>query len=111
MEHFEIELSRKLDLIIGELAMVRSTLHLLQKEAVRIMSTLADVQALVAAEDTVIDKAVALLQGLAAAVAALPPDQAAIDALAADITAKTAELATEVTKDTPPPAPPAPPAA
>lgn len=106
MEHFEIELSRKLDLIIGELAMVRSTLHLLQTEAVTIMTTIADVQALVAAEDAQIDKAIALLQGLAAAVAALPPDQASIDALAADITAKTAELAAEVTKDTPP-APPA----
>lgn len=66
-----------------------------------IMANLADVQADVTAEDTVIDSAIALLQGLAAQVAALPPNQAAIDALAADITAKTQVLANAVTANTP----------
>lgn len=67
-----------------------------------IMSTLADVQTAVTAEDTVIDGAITLLQGLAAAVAALPPNQAAIDSLAADITSKTATLAAAVAAITPP---------
>lgn len=65
------------------------------------MATLQDLQAAVAAEDTVIDSAIALLRGLAAQVAALPPDQAAIDALAADITAKTGVLSAAVSANTP----------
>ena len=73
------------------------------------MATLTDVQAAVTAEDSVIDSAIALIQGLAAQVAALPPNQAAIDALAADITAKSAALAAAVTANTP--AAPAAPAA
>ena len=70
-------------------------------------------QAAVTAEDTVIDSAIALLQGLAAQVAALQPDQAAIDALAKDITDKTTALAGAVTANTPagmPAAPAMPPA-
>jgi hypothetical protein len=72
-----------------------------------IMATLQDVQTATAAEDTVIDSAIVLLNGLAAQVAALTPNQAAIDALAADISAKTASLAAAVTANTPnPPAQP-----
>lgn len=66
----------------------------------KIMATLTDVQAAVTAEDSVIDSAIALLQGLAAQVAALPPNQAAIDALAADITAKTSTLSAAVVANT-----------
>ena len=66
-----------------------------------IMSTLKDVQDAVTAEDTVVDSAIALLQGLAAQVAALQPNQAAIDALAADINAKTSALANAVAANTP----------
>ncbi len=66
-------------------------------------ASLADVQAAVTAEDTVVDSAIALLQGLAAAVAALQPNQAAIDALAADITSKTQALADAVVANTPTP--------
>lgn len=65
------------------------------------MSTLADVQAAVTAEGTVVDSAIALLTGLAAQVAALTPNQAAIDALAADITAKTSTLSAAVVANTP----------
>lgn len=72
-----------------------------------IMATLTDVQAAVTAEDTVIDSAIVLLQGLAAQVAALQPNQAAIDALAADIGGKTQALADAVAANTPA-APPAP---
>lgn len=69
------------------------------------MATLKDVQDAVTAEDTVIDSAVALIQGLAAQVAALAPNQAAIDALAADIKNKSDALAAAVVANTPPPAP------
>ena len=64
------------------------------------MATLAELQADVTAEDTVIDSAIALITGLAAQVAALTPNQAAIDALAADITAKKDALAASVTANT-----------
>jgi len=67
----------------------------------KIMATLADIQTEVAAEDTVIDSAIALLNGLAAQVAALQPNQEAIDALAADITAKTQALSQAVVTNTP----------
>jgi hypothetical protein len=72
-------------------------LELLEK----IMATLNDVQMAVAAEDSVVDSAITLLKGLAAQVAALQPNQAAIDALAADITAKTQSLADAVVQNTP----------
>lgn len=65
------------------------------------MASLADLQAAVAAEDTVVDSAIALLQGLSAQIAALKPDQAAIDALAADVAAKTQSLADAVAANTP----------
>lgn len=67
----------------------------------KMVNTMADIQAAVTAEDTVVDSAIALLQGLAAAVAALKPNQAAIDALAADITAKTSALSNAVVANTP----------
>lgn len=65
------------------------------------MSTLADVQAAVTAEDSVVDSAITLLTGLAAQVAALTPNQASIDALAADITAKTQALSDALVANTP----------
>ncbi|HZX58974.1 MAG TPA: hypothetical protein VFE54_09615 [Mucilaginibacter sp.] len=64
-------------------------------------TTLADLQTEVSQEDTVIDSALALISGLAAQVAALQPNQAAIDALAADIKAKSDSLAAAVTANTP----------
>jgi len=64
-------------------------------------NTLATIQSLVTAEDTVADSVIALLTGLAAQVKALQPNQAAIDALAADITKKTADLTAAVTANTP----------
>lgn len=83
------------------LAHIISSLGELHRKVNQIMATLADVQAAVTAEDTVIDSAVALIQGLAAQVAALAPNQAAIDALAADIQAKSAALADAVAANTP----------
>jgi hypothetical protein len=66
-----------------------------------IMQTLTDLQAAVTAEDTVIDSATVLLTGIAAQIAALQPNQAAIDALATDVKNKTASLATAVAAGTP----------
>lgn len=67
----------------------------------KIMADLNDLQAAVAEEDTVIDSAIALIEGLAAQVAALQPTQAAIDALAADIKTKKDALAASLVKNTP----------
>src|SRR5437016_5331541 len=80
---------------------IESQLKQIRKDAISIMATLSDVQAAVTAEDTVIDSAVVLIQGLAAQVAALAPNQAAIDALAADIKAKSDSLASSVAANTP----------
>ncbi len=87
-------IERKVDWILTKLD------HVLKME-LHLMATLSDVQAAVTAEDTVIDSAIALLQGLAAQIAALAPNQAAIDALAADVTAKTTALANAVAANTP----------
>ncbi len=71
------------------------------------MAALDTLQANVAAEDTAIDAAITLLNGLAQQIKDLAPTQAAIDALAADVSSKTAALAKAVTDNTPtPPAPP-----
>lgn len=66
-----------------------------------IMQTLKDLQDAVAQEDTVVDSAITLIQGLAEQIAALKPDQAAIDALATDVKAKADALAAAVTANTP----------
>lgn len=78
-----------------------SLLHQIIKNQEQIMSTLKDLQDEVTAEDTVVDSAVTLIQGLAAQVAALTPDQASIDALAADIKSKSDALAAAVAANTP----------
>jgi hypothetical protein len=94
--------------ILGALAALDTKLDsllagqsLAAQQGAQIMATLADLQTAVTAEDTVVDSAITLLQGLAAQVAALTPNQAAIDALAADITAKTQGLAAAVAANTP----------
>jgi len=62
---------------------------------------LDSLKAAVAAEATVIDSAIALINGLAAQIAALPADSAAIAQLATDVKAKSDALATAVTVNTP----------
>ncbi len=81
------------------LTLIRQNRRIIKNQKI-IMATLADVVAEVGAESTVIDSAIALIQGLAAQVAALTPDQAAIDQLAADIQAKSDALATAVKANT-----------
>ena len=68
-----------------------------------------DLTAAVAAEDTVIDSAVTLLNGIPALIAAAGTDQAKLTALQSDITAKTTALAAAVLANTPTPAASAPP--
>lgn len=65
------------------------------------MSLLSDLQADVAAEDTVIDSAVALLKGLKDALDAAGTDPVALAALKTDLEAKTAALAAAVAANTP----------
>lgn len=79
---------------------IEEKLSLIIKTTKQMANTLADIQSAVAGEDTVIDSAITLLNGLAAQVAALEPNQEAIDALASDITSKTEALANAVTTNT-----------
>jgi uncharacterized coiled-coil protein SlyX len=62
--------------------------------------TLTEIQDAVTAENTVIDSAIVLLQGLAEQIAALAPTQAAIDALALEVRTKTQVLADAVVANT-----------
>jgi len=66
-----------------------------------IMAALDDLQAAVAAEDTVIDSAIALINGIPALIAAAGTDPAKLAALQADITAKSGALAAAVAANTP----------
>ncbi len=79
----------------------RELLAALKDMEKRIMASLTDLQAAVAAEDTVIDSAIALIVGLADQIKNLQPTQEAIDALAADVTARADALSKAVTDNTP----------
>lgn len=75
----------------------------------KIMAAIDDLQAAVAQEDTVIDSAITLIQGIPALIAAAGTDPAKLQALQADITAKSTALAAAVAANTPAaPAPTAP---
>lgn len=69
------------------------------------MAALDDLQAAVTAEDTVIDSAITLIQGIPALIAAAGVDPAKLAALQSDITAKSAALANAVQLNTPASAP------
>jgi hypothetical protein len=85
---------QKLDRILSLLTTI------LQKENT-IMALIDDLQADVTAEDTVIDSAVTLLNGLSAALAAAGTDPAKLAALRTDIQNKTQGLAQAVAANTP----------
>ena len=78
--------------------------HIIETQE-KIMAAIDDLAAAVAAEDTVIDGAVTLLNGIPALIAAAGTDPAKLAALQADITAKTTTLAAAVLAGTPTPAP------
>lgn len=80
---------------------IAAALSKLSHQQEQIIMALDQLQAAVTAEGTVVDSAIVLLQGLAAKIAALTPDQAAIDALAAEVTAKTQALSDAVVANTP----------
>ena len=73
------------------------------------MAAIDDLQAAVAAEDTVIDSAVTLLNGIPALIAAAGVDPAKLTALQTDIQTRTASLAAAVLVGTPTPTTTAPP--
>lgn len=66
-----------------------------------IMAAIDDLQADVAAEDTVIDSAVTLIQGFAAQLAAAGTDPTKLAALRSDIQTRTQSLAQAVAANTP----------
>jgi len=71
----------------------------------RIMASLDETLAAVTAESTVDDSIIALLQGLAAQIAAgglSPADQAKVDAIFSQATANAAKVSAAVTANTPP---------
>ena len=72
------------------------------------MAALDDLAAAVAKEDTVIDSAIALINGIPALIAAAGVDPAKLAALQADISAKSDALAAAVTANTPAAPAPAP---
>ncbi len=77
---------------------IESTLRELKELVMTSMDSLTQA---VAAEATVVQSAITLLQGLAAQIAALKPDQAAIDELAASVKVQTDDLAAAVAANTP----------
>ena len=87
--------------ILAKLSVLQRDVHALSQHMVKLMADFSALQAAVTAEDTVIDSAVTLIQGLAAQIAALQPDKAAIDALAADVQGKADTLAAAIAANTP----------
>ena len=89
-------------------AMLAVVLRLLNQQGKILMSTVADLTAAVAAEQTVVSSAVTLINGLVAQLAAAQAagNQAAFDACVSAIQAQTSSLAAAVQAGTPA-APPA----
>lgn len=84
----------------GLLAITRKLNHILDKQD-RIMATLAELTAQVAANSTVIDSALVLISGIAARIEAAGTNPVALDALVAELQAKDTELAAAVAANTP----------
>lgn len=87
--------------VLRRLEAINRKLDLLLDGQELLMSALDDLQAAVAAESTVIDSAITLIQGIPALIAAAGVDQAKLDALKNDITAKSDALAAAVSANTP----------
>jgi len=97
--------------VLRRLGRIEDKVDLILNHQETIMSALDDLQAAVSAEDTVIDSAITLINGIPALIAAAGVDPAKLTALQADITAKSKALADAVTANTsasttPPPAAP-----
>jgi len=88
------EVLARLDLVLDKLDLVTSNQETM-------MAAIDDLQAAVAAEDTVIDSAITLIQGIPALIAAAGVDPAKLAALQTDITTKSSALAAAVAANTP----------
>jgi hypothetical protein len=93
--HLHLEPDRE---VLARLDVVLQQLGLMET---KIMAAIDDLQATVTAEDTVIDGAVALLNGIPALIAAAGTDPAKLTALQTDIQTHTASLAAAVIVGTP----------
>ena len=87
--------------VLARLEAIENKLDLVYNRQGKIMSTIDDLQAAVTAEDTVIDSAITLINGIPALIAAAGVDPAKLAALQTDITAKSAALAQAVAANTP----------
>jgi hypothetical protein len=94
-------LNTKLDVILTQLGTDNRLLQAVKTEEDKIMATIDEVQADVTAEDTVVDSAITLIQGIAAALKAAGTDPTKLAALHNDITTKSAALAAAVAANTP----------
>ena len=88
------EVRARLDAILDQLGLVVGNQETM-------MAAIDDLQAAVAAEDTVIDSAITLIQGIPALIAAAGVDPAKLAALQSDITTKSSALAAAVAANTP----------
>ena len=88
-------------------AEIIKALNAITKQGVTMTQEVDDLQAAVAAEGTVIDSAITLLNGLSARIADLAEDPVALKALSVEVKAKSDALAAAVVANTP--AEPAPP--
>ena len=101
--HFvpDTQIQSALDAMSKKLDLVLTTGQQIQHMETKIMAAIDDLQAAVAAEDTVIDSAITLIKGIPALIAAAGVDPAKLTALQADITAKSQSLADAVAANTP----------
>ena len=93
--HYHIEPDPE---VLARLDAINQKLDLMEK---KIMAALDDLRAAVTAEDTVIDSAITLIQGIPALIAAAGVDPAKLAALQTDITNKSQALAAAVAANTP----------
>jgi cell division septum initiation protein DivIVA len=96
--HHHIEIGRE---VLAWLDVISKKQDLIINQMERLMAAIDDLAAAVAAEDTTIDSAVVLLNGIPALISAAGVDPTKLAALQADITAKTATLAAAVVVGTP----------
>ena len=86
--------------VLRRLGRIEDKVDLVLNQQETMMSVLDDLEAAVTKEDTVIDSAIALINGIPALIAAAGVDPAKLAALSADITAKSGALAAAVTANT-----------
>src|SRR5258706_3931548 len=99
MPIFEIHLKPDHE-VLRRLGEIENKVDLILDRQEIMMSALDDLQAAVAAEDTVIDSAITLINGIPALIAAAGTDPAKLSALTADITAKRKDFADAVVANT-----------